>query len=618
MRHLEGVEVPVKASNDEMFGIKQEDFEELTSSINLKVEIPDISLDDCEPFMKTEFVDVNVPYNLDDDLGFDLADVESEIWKFSQNGKKSGRKNKRKSHAPQKNTKKKEISVRDDKDDAASLENPTEKDVFNSNSELPQSDQVLKDFDEDNIFRGYADDKGDESLEMIDNVKEEFRSHWGVKCNMCEKVFPYRAEFDEHYTSTYNITPVYTCAFCNKTIEKYSTFRSHCYRHITEGRHKCTKCTKAFCLQSLLQVHIISKHGKVKPFSCEECGKNFMTQAGLKMHLRKHQSEIKEDYPCVVCGKVLHTRGGLTSHMNVHRLGRRFMCDVCGKTFTQKVNMQQHAKQHTGDKPHRCDKCGKTFAEKSHLARHYSFHSDQRPFKCEVCNKMYKTERCLKVHSMVHAEERPFICTYCNKGFLSSTKLKQHYNVHTGERPYVCKYCERTFTNYPNWLKHIRRRHKVDHKTGKNLETPETNTIKKSDEQLPIITQNNRVENISTQIENVNDPQSCCLPQDLNSVVVPVDAQTELTSDLVLSKTEELILQQTFMQYPIIEDKYMFNPGIDFSNINNVNNTIILPFFPNVTQPVNTTTGNVAVMVNDIAPHFLEALNQNQLPPQTQ
>lgn len=36
-------------------------------------------------------------------------------------------------------------------------------------------------------------------------------------------------------------------------------------------------------------------------------------------------------------------------------------------------------------------------------------------------------------------------------------------------RPYRCTYCPKDFTNFPNWLKHTRRRHKVDHKTGEKL-----------------------------------------------------------------------------------------------------------------------------------------------------
>ncbi|GFG30066.1 hypothetical protein Cfor_06137 [Coptotermes formosanus] len=325
--------------------------------------------------------------------------------------------------------------------------------------------------DELNVFKGLRDEEEEEEDEEIDdeadkNAKEEWKTHWGIKCNQCEQIFPFKSQFDRHYRSLYERKPIYTCSYCNKTMEKYSTFRSHCYRHVTEGRYRCEYCQKGFSLRSMLHVHILAKHTTVKPFICEECGKGFVTRPGLNIHLKKHKTDEKLEYPCGDCGKVLHTRGGLTAHQNVHKLGRRFMCDVCGKTFTQKVNMQQHVKHHTGERPFACEKCGKCFAEKSHLNRHYSFHSEKRPFQCTICLKMYKTERCLKVHAMVHAEARPYVCTYCNKGFLSTTKLKQHYNIHTGERPYACKFCERTFTNYPNWLKHTRRRHKTDPRGG--------------------------------------------------------------------------------------------------------------------------------------------------------
>lgn len=111
-----------------------------------------------------------------------------------------------------------------------------------------------------------------------------------------------------------------------------------------------------------------------------------------------------------------------------------------------------------------------SFVGKSQLLRHRQYHINVRAFKCETCSKMYKTERNLKMHSLVHFEQRPHVCTHCGKSFLSSSKLKQHSNVHTGARPFKCKYCAKDFTNFPNWLKHVRRLHKVDHKTGEHLD----------------------------------------------------------------------------------------------------------------------------------------------------
>lgn len=70
---------------------------------------------------------------------------------------------------------------------------------------------------------------------------------------------------------------------------------------------------------------------------------------------------------------------------------------------------------------------------------------------------------------MVHEVQRPHKCAECNKTFLSTSKLKQHLNIHSGARPFKCQHCPKDFTNFPNWLKHTRRRHKVDHKTGEKL-----------------------------------------------------------------------------------------------------------------------------------------------------
>lgn len=142
---------------------------------------------------------------------------------------------------------------------------------------------------------------------------------------------------------------------------------------------------------------------------------------------------------------------------------------MCPQKFVQKVNLITHVKVHTGDRPYACEECGKSFVGKYQLLRHQMHHLDVRTFKCDTCGKMYKSENDLKMHNMVHFEQRPYVCTHCGKSFLSTSKLRQHYNIHTGARPYKCKYCIKDFTNYPNWMKHVRRCHKVDHKTGEPL-----------------------------------------------------------------------------------------------------------------------------------------------------
>lgn len=110
-----------------------------------------------------------------------------------------------------------------------------------------------------------------------------------------------------------------------------------------------------------------------------------------------------------------------------------------------------------------------SFVGQSQLLRHCTQHTNVRSFECEICKKFYKTKRDLKLHLMVHSAQRPHKCGMCSKTFLSTSKLKQHLNIHSGDRPFKCRHCPKDFTNFPNWLKHTRRRHKVDHKTGEKL-----------------------------------------------------------------------------------------------------------------------------------------------------
>ncbi|EAT43705.1 AAEL004869-PA, partial [Aedes aegypti] len=263
-----------------------------------------------------------------------------------------------------------------------------------------------------------------------------------------------KIEYEFHYRKSYNQEPIYCCTTCDKQISQYKAYRLHIYRHLNSANQR---------------------------YTCGTCAKVFHQKSDLTRHEGIHPIP-KQMIECPDCGKFL-SAGSLYSHRKIHSDGPKFTCEDCDKSFVQKINFIHHRKKHlpNDERPFPCGECGKAFFEKSHLQRHQFFHSEERPYKCELCGKCYKTERCLKVHSAVHNADRPFVCTECNKGFLSSSKLRQHSNIHSGLRPFKCKYCSRDFTNFPNWLKHIRRRHKVDHRTGEKLDSVPKFMTKKKD-----------------------------------------------------------------------------------------------------------------------------------------
>ncbi|XP_050069897.1 zinc finger protein 484-like [Anopheles maculipalpis] len=360
----------------------------------------------------------------------------------------------------------------------------------------PQNTSPTKYFDINGMpLRKALEDDGSIEQQTTDGGDQGKKGNKvSIKCCNCGKTFTSRATYELHYRTSYDQDPVYECTVCGKRIKQYRAYQLHTYRHSANQRFTCPDCSKTFHQKSDLTRHQnihqpnngsgSSKSGAVKlqVIPCPRCDDIFATQAEFKEHSRKLHRTPKQLVECPDCGKSLST-GSLYSHRKIHSESPKFSCPECGRTFVQKINLIQHHKTHLGDRPFQCDQCDKAFCERAHLQRHLNYHSQERPFRCELCGKCYKTERCLKVHSAVHNNERPFVCPECNKGFLSSSKLRQHSNIHSGLRPFKCKYCTRDFTNFPNWLKHIRRRHKVDHRTGEKLDSvPKFMTKKKSGE----------------------------------------------------------------------------------------------------------------------------------------
>ncbi|XP_058812820.1 zinc finger protein 814 [Topomyia yanbarensis] len=360
----------------------------------------------------------------------------------------------------------------------------------------PQNPSPTKYFDQHGIpLKKEVLENGD--LQELAAKSSKKRTKLTITCHKCAKQFETKIEYEFHYRKSYNQEPVYACTTCDKRISQYKAYRLHIYRHLNSANHRytCAICSKVFHQKSDLNRHE-SVHGNQtqepvvvtaaaaivqEKICCDRCDAVFGSQAEVRIHVRKIHPIPKQMIECPDCGKFL-SAGSLYSHRKIHSDGPKFTCEDCDKSFVQKINFIHHRKKHlpNDERPFPCGECGKAFFERSHLQRHQFFHSEERPFKCGLCGKCYKTERCLKVHSAVHNADRPFVCAECNKGFLSSSKLRQHSNIHSGLRPFKCKYCSRDFTNFPNWLKHIRRRHKVDHRTGEKLDSvPKFMTKKK-------------------------------------------------------------------------------------------------------------------------------------------
>lgn len=115
---------------------------------------------------------------------------------------------------------------------------------------------------------------------------------------------------------------------------------------------------------------------------------------------------------------------------------------------------------HTGAKPHQCAVCGRTFREKGTLREHHRIHTGAMPFTCEFCGKCFRFKGILTVSYHL----RNLILLN-----LIASQSQTHRRQHTGERPYSCLECQHHFTNWPNYNKHMKRRHGINTSHTKHL-----------------------------------------------------------------------------------------------------------------------------------------------------
>ncbi|XP_014240138.1 gastrula zinc finger protein XlCGF26.1 isoform X2 [Cimex lectularius] len=281
-------------------------------------------------------------------------------------------------------------------------------------------------------------------------------------CSDCSEEFTSVDDLRLHHANEHKQDPRYMCAYCSKLFLVFNGFITHIKRHKNGLKYSCDDCGKGFSNKKVLESHRLT-HSDVKPYVCQECGKCFRQQSALYIHSRCHLPDaVKNKYPCDQCNKQFSSKPNLVTHMRIHTGVRNFTCDQCGKSFIQKGNLDAHLLTHSHDKPFSCEVCNKRFKTGMQVRKHHSVHTGAKPHQCDVCGRTFREKGTLREHHRIHSGAMPFTCEFCGKAFRFKGILTTHRRQHTGERPYSCVECQHHFTNWPNYNKHMKRRHGIN------------------------------------------------------------------------------------------------------------------------------------------------------------
>ncbi|XP_076247401.1 uncharacterized protein LOC143187208 isoform X1 [Calliopsis andreniformis] len=288
-------------------------------------------------------------------------------------------------------------------------------------------------------------------------------------CTDCNDKLPSLEGLEEHHETVHNQQAKYMCVLCSKVYDKYYGFLTHVKRHKSKTKFSCEDCGKSFVHKKVLDSHK-AIHSEERPHVCQTCGKAFRQQSALYIHSRCHLPEtMKNRFPCDQCDKRFSTKPNLVTHKRIHSGIRNFTCDQCGKSFIQKGNLEAHFLTHSADKPYNCTQCSKAFKTPLQLKKHETVHTGAKPHQCAICGRTFREKGTLREHHRIHTGAMPFTCEFCGKCFRFKGILTTHRRQHTGERPYSCLECQHHFTNWPNYNKHMKRRHGINTSHTKHL-----------------------------------------------------------------------------------------------------------------------------------------------------
>ena len=108
---------------------------------------------------------------------------------------------------------------------------------------------------------------------------------------------PPSPHLDFHLKIVHEITQIFKCNICNKSLSTSSHLRRHVITTHEKLKYKCDICQKGYVEKRSVDIHIKRDHNGIRDVPCELCGSKFSSQRDLFIHKRKvyHSQRTKKE-----------------------------------------------------------------------------------------------------------------------------------------------------------------------------------------------------------------------------------------------------------------------------------------------------------------------------------
>ncbi|KAH8401083.1 hypothetical protein KR009_003008 [Drosophila setifemur] len=162
-------------------------------------------------------------------------------------------------------------------------------------------------------------------------------------CDICERRFPNESLLCTHVKMVHGNYGT-MCDICAQVIRGRAAFQRHQLEHagVTEPKVQCEICGSWHKNKHSLKKHVRRHNGSAA--TCDLCGKVSPNRSAMLSHQRYvHLTDRKHE--CSVCRKAFKKAITLREHMTMHTGEVLYKCPHCPKTFNSNANQHTHRRK---------------------------------------------------------------------------------------------------------------------------------------------------------------------------------------------------------------------------------------------------------------------------------